>query len=354
MPSISNACRNRHGFTLIELLVVIAIIGVLVALLLPAVQAAREAARRAQCVNNLKQIALGLYNYQDVHGAFPMASYLQPTYSNPNWTTNGNAWTVGLLPFIEQQPLYNGYNTGLNYGNMAQLTAFATGINTFWCPSDWTVSTAAIMPASTPFFSWEAANYPGSVRVQFCSYAASTGSWFAQDLSSATSPIDASNNGMVFFQSCRGLADILDGTSNTILLGERGHGLLALAERLTWHWQFAPTRVLFTAEWPPNPQRVLKDLSVSVGNILNSNPSIVLLSASSFHPGGCNFAFVDGSVHFIQNSVDCWPIDPGTGQPLGLVYDANGVPSVMQGAKVGVYQALATCSGGEVISGGAY
>jgi prepilin-type N-terminal cleavage/methylation domain-containing protein/prepilin-type processing-associated H-X9-DG protein len=352
MRKISNPSRNRRGFTLIELLVVISIIAILIALLLPAVQMAREAARRAQCVNNLKQLTLGILAYHDSQFGFPMGGYPVPAYTTPNWTTNGNSWLVSVLPYIERQTLYAGYNIDMTNLNLVNLTANATGINTLWCPSDWTVSQGAMLPSDQAYFPWEAANYPYSVKMQFSSYGACTGSWFA--VAYWVSAVNQSNNGLVYLQSNRSIADVTDGTSDTILLGERGHGLLSPTVRNTWHWQFAVSRVLFTTEWPLNPQRVLANDSVNIGNILNSNPSIYFLSASSFHPGGCNFAFVDGSVHFIQNSVDCWPIDPTTGIPLSLSYDVNGVPFVLPGAKVGVYQQLATIGGGEVVSGDQY
>src|SRR5436305_4775400 len=117
-------CRRRFGFTLVELLVVIAIIGVLVALLLPAVQSAREAARRMQCANNLRQIALGTLNYHDVHSYFPV-NYLPVSSPAPNWNDNSNfqhwSWLSWILPFIEQQNLYANVNVGLNTLRQSQL-----------------------------------------------------------------------------------------------------------------------------------------------------------------------------------------------------------------------------------------
>ena len=137
--------RPKEGFTLIELLVVISIIGVLIALLLPAVQAAREAARRAQCVNNLKQIGLALFNYENGIGVFP-PGYID-YQNNPTYTPDldmgpGWGWAAMLLPFLEQQPLYNSINFSLgitvtsNPASAANSTAVVTSLTVFQCPSD--------------------------------------------------------------------------------------------------------------------------------------------------------------------------------------------------------------------------
>jgi prepilin-type N-terminal cleavage/methylation domain-containing protein/prepilin-type processing-associated H-X9-DG protein len=344
--------QQRRGFSLIELLVVIAVIGVLIALLLPAVQSAREAARRAQCSNNLKQIALGTLSYQDAAGGFPMGAYIQPVYTRPDYTTNGNCWLVSVLPYIEQKALYDAYNINMNWGNLVNMTAHQTGMSILCCPSDPEVSHAAILQADHVFFPWEVTDPSLTVAEHFSSYAACTGSWFVQVPPDVPfwDAINSSNNGLVHLQSNRHLADITDGTSNTFLLGERGHGLLAPPRRDTWHWWGGPSRVMFTAEWPMNPQRKLSDGSEDIGPILTGNPSIFLLSASSFHVGGCNFAFADGSVRFLKDTIDSWPLDPATGDPTSLDVDSRGVLFVKRGAKVGVYQALATRNGGEIVS----
>src|SRR5271170_4954855 len=122
--------KGRRGFTLIELLVVIAIIGLLIALLLPAVQAAREAARRSQCVNNLKQLGLAVQNYSDVNGALPPAAATGPEWSN-NFSMKAR-----VLPFLDQAALFNSLN--MSYFQLAaqNATNLTTMVGTFLCPSD--------------------------------------------------------------------------------------------------------------------------------------------------------------------------------------------------------------------------
>ena len=130
------APRRRAGFTLIELLVVIAIIAVLIALLLPAVQSAREAARRIQCTNNLKQIALAASNYHDVNGCFPGGSY-SPLVKPATWHFAQNfSCFVRMLPFTEQSPMYNAVNFNNNYGSYTNVTIAGVRLAMLTCPSD--------------------------------------------------------------------------------------------------------------------------------------------------------------------------------------------------------------------------
>ena len=182
------------------------------------------------------------------------------------------------------------------------------------------------------------------MKVQFSSYAACTGDWFSQasDGTAFYEQINASNNGLVHLQSNHRIADVTDGTSNTILLGERGHGLLSPDLRDSWHWWAGVSRTMFTTQWPLNPQKKLSDGTAAIGPI---SATIFFLSASSFHPNGGNFAFADGSVHFLKDTIESWPLDPATGNPTSLASDANGVYFVTPGAPVGLYQKLSTRAG---------
>ncbi|MEZ6125286.1 MAG: DUF1559 domain-containing protein [Planctomycetaceae bacterium] len=185
MKTVSRSSRLR-AFTLIELLVVIAIIAILIALLLPAVQQAREAARRTQCKNNLKQLGLALHNYHDVFNSFPLGH---------SWIVGANGWDghgilVDLLPYIDQAPLYNTWNMSVSYHGGANATARNTKIPAFKCPSDLAYNGAQ-----------PGVNYAG------CG-GSSVNIW--SDDSTGVFPRKRSAS----------IRDILDGTSNTVAFGE--------------------------------------------------------------------------------------------------------------------------------------
>jgi prepilin-type N-terminal cleavage/methylation domain-containing protein len=150
--------RNDHhrGFTLIELLVVIAIIGILIALLLPAVQSAREAARRAHCTNNLKQLALAAHGYSDAHGVFPLGSFKQPPPVDPCRGSHEHGVLIALLPFLEQRPLFGAFNSSVHYETAPNSTIMGAGLSVLWCPSD-----PLVARPSSEHFGWP---------IQFTSY----------------------------------------------------------------------------------------------------------------------------------------------------------------------------------------
>lgn len=160
---------DRDGFTLVELLVVMSLIGVLIALLLPAIQAAREAARGAHCRNNLKQLALACQNYADIHGTLPIGV---PRMFDPdpalNFFGESQSIFVSMLAQLEQQPLYDAVNFSRSIYASANSTIYGTGLATLWCPSDPSVQ----MVVEYPFY-----EEPLQEKVRFSSYAGCSGIW---------------------------------------------------------------------------------------------------------------------------------------------------------------------------------
>ena len=356
--------KERRGFTLIELLVVIAIIAVLIALLLPAVQSAREAARRMQCTNNLKQLALALHNYISATNAAPPGVVNTTTYPGtapPGSLATWTAWSAQslLLPYVEQGPLYNAANfkwnccyTPLTGNNQTNTTVYNTRIASFLCPSDGLAGQQNIN------------SYQGCIgdsTIQYPTGGTTTGIFQVYDPTTV---------------SCQSvtLASLTDGTSNTIAFGEglvgdysknsnyRGNGMstpsdpsggivpttmpgnnaesnpaavIQALQGCNAFWQTSATRTcsgytacclagvkqydgqlwalgergytLFNTVVPPNSKQYQwRNCRLSIGgNCPSCAPEgSSFVNAGSFHPGGANFAFADGSVRFIKDSVN--------------------------------------------------
>jgi prepilin-type N-terminal cleavage/methylation domain-containing protein/prepilin-type processing-associated H-X9-DG protein len=347
---------KRSGFTLIELLVVIAIIAVLISLLLPAVQSAREAARRAQCTNNLKQIGLALQNYHSSHGTFPLgaASVLSPYGAyNVSWGT----WSASalLLGYLEQQQVYNACNfnvtVGFGPGYFQNYTITFTNLNSFICPSDGASPDPPTggTPITPTIMCW---NWTGHNN----NYYASVGT------SSNYAEIGGATTGL-FTEGgpCYGIQACTDGSSNTIAYGE---ALVGLFNVVAPKWRGGPVEPTPPAanknglyDVSTNPQSVLTDFGVCQAyfqspayldpnnwhNINNTKGNFwdqavggftlfntimppsssqwtfgacrmgkhnadiadgTYQNANSNHPGGANFVFGDGSVHFIKSSIN--------------------------------------------------
>ena len=177
MTSIRRNHAATRGFTLIELLVVIAIIAVLIALLLPAVQSAREAARRIQCTNNLKQLALACHNYHDGNGVFPRGTYYMFPNSCNRWK-QGPSFLLSLFPYIEQSNLTNAYNYSLHDYQAANSTVQGIGVAAFWCPSDPSVSVPIVTNTPRNFLggcSGVSGPQPGNWTIYHTSYGGNAG-----------------------------------------------------------------------------------------------------------------------------------------------------------------------------------
>jgi prepilin-type N-terminal cleavage/methylation domain-containing protein/prepilin-type processing-associated H-X9-DG protein len=295
---------RRSAFTLVELLVVIAIIGILVALLLPAVQAAREAARRSQCTNNLKQWGLGMQNYADVNRTLPIPAIKQ---TNPALV---RTYVVETWPYMEQEPLYKSYNQSLsNYANPngyigAMTGAIAKDAPYYWCPSE-----IGRKYFQMPSNWWRTTGH----------YVLNWGNWTLPSVAgSGTNP--TTGNGAAPFAAAgpqgndfsQGLANrmasITDGTSNTFLMAEiRTTTDPTVADcRGDFHNVPGP-RFCFMTLVTPNSTVPDQCGQCSVNPdgmpcLQAGGPSFV--AARSLHPGGVNVAMCDGSVRFVSDSVN--------------------------------------------------
>ncbi len=315
---------RKSGFTLIELLVVIAIIAILIALLLPAVQQAREAARRTQCRNNLKQLGLALHNYHDNALVFP------PGYIGLNSSNNFSGWGWGtfILPFVDQAPLYNNINFGLNIYAANAVTApainnqqvAATTLPAFRCPSDVgdakvntvnVLTTGGTVVPSTATAPFGRSNYPGVAGIRY----GGTGTPVVQTwggfldatatnpVTTPITPVTAAIYRGIFGENSRvGIRDMTDGTTNCIVVGER------------WTPRLSAVGDTGQAVWAGVVERTAQGQATGLGDTfyrinqdIDSNTSTVRDNTSgfaSFHTGGAHFLLGDGTVKFLSENID--------------------------------------------------
>jgi prepilin-type N-terminal cleavage/methylation domain-containing protein/prepilin-type processing-associated H-X9-DG protein len=363
--------RRSSGFTLIELLVVIAIIGILIALLLPAVQSAREAGRRAQCINNLKQIGLALHNYHSTHGSFPPGRMV-PYLGNFAGSVTGDCYQGGiavhmhLAPYLEAAPMFNAWNFGNSRVRtstplcLANVTVVQMRSSVFICPSESNDPGLTNTPVN---------NYRYNIGVTVCQSSAffDSGATQAPWTNNCLAEINGARGGMFKEEGVIGISHVRDGTSNTAAFSERMigdltdtlGGLSAGDARRPTTDQRSPdlttdefirrceqdfltvTRqspfygigtgaqhyaniehTMYNHIFSPNS----RIFDCNSGQSFHDSPNEVsITTARSYHPGGVNVLFSDGSVRFVKDAVN-----------------------------VGVWRALGTRAGNEAVSADSY
>lgn len=331
--------RSRNGFTLIELLVVISIIAVLISLLLPAVQSAREAARRTQCVNNMKQMGLAIHNYLSSNSTFPPFSVMPRGYTSQPWSAHAR-----LLPYMEQANLFNLINWNVQHQFTSGPTVAALRIAMFMCPSE--VNDRARLTATLTY-------YP-------LNYSLNQGTWFIYD------PVSGQvGDGAFMPNNAYTPANFTDGLSNTISASENKayqpnvwdtstpntvgvlppltpNALLSIMGSGTFdtngHTEWVEGDVHetgFTTTFPPNTKVMYKVTGLPVQQDIDFTsmrdgesitlPTYGAVTARSYHPGGVNVQMMDGSVRYVKNTISTQ-----------------------------IWRAIGTRAGGEVVSSDAY
>jgi prepilin-type N-terminal cleavage/methylation domain-containing protein/prepilin-type processing-associated H-X9-DG protein len=326
--------RGRNGFTLIELLVVIAIIAILIGLLLPAVQKVREAASRANCQNNLKQIGLAAVNYHDINNGFPSLITGSEIFDGSSF--------IYLLPYLEQQGLYQAMYQQASLGNTSG-GPFATPLSVLACPSDSGIPSPAVVqdPTSGNYCAVTSYRPNNSGLNLFDSNVGTDGVFPSASLSSVQIPA------------------ITDGTSNTILVGEFSNFEPSWPQWISYlnSIELGPFPVnlpfsIIYSKWTGGGGQILTGVGYySLNTLLPPPPAdpgdaIVAFitrgwTYGSSHTGGANFVFCDGSVHFLSNAINsaAWVQSSAPG----------GGP-----APIPLLGALSTIAGGEVIDGSQY
>lgn len=266
--------RSNHGFTLVELLVVIAIIGILVSLLLPAVQSAREAARRTECSNNLKQIGVALHNYHDTHNAFPMGATNR---------TQGLSWHVSILPFIEETALFEDFDQNRQFDQTPNSPMRAMKMKAYLCPSGAEIQADDNNADYTTHY-YGCMGPTGTNPETGTAYRENTsgphGGWGLQ--------------GLFAWNASRTFANVLDGTSNTIAVGEISWSDRNGKQTRYRAWTRGGQSGQFMAPCKNIHYPINSDFTIDFND----------MSMGSNHPGGAQFALVDGSVRFVADSIN--------------------------------------------------
>ena len=335
------ARARRSGFTLVELLVVIAIIGILIALLLPAVQQAREAAKRSQCKNNLKQIALAIHNYHDTYKCFPPGKLNSPTpgqtwptFAGPHYTN----WAIAILPFVEQSGLYSQYDQNETNIASVNMPVNQTHVDVYICPSDVDVRTLEIPatgPATQPQLTYAYGSYRcmggrSDCHLNMCDNDGWWDGYEYRDLvqnglkgwRGVLHVVGPGRNANYGSLDCETFSTIKDGTSTTLMIGEL-HRIMGGRERgyerrgTFWSYSYASYNA--SGACPFSGMLLATDWARCKDGVPSRNDNHCKRGWGAYHPGIVDFAMADGAVNSIPISIDmnmfCYMASIAGGEP---------------------------------------